>query len=194
LDGQADQELLSLLADNLDDNFHLLVMAYKSRLHRFVLTYLRNAQEAQDVVQDVMVNAYFALKRYGHEKIRELKLDAWLYTIARNEFRHRMVAAKKRQSVSLVELPEDFEDTERESLESLVEKKESLDMLWEGIEHLPLRYREILVLHYFSDLTYPEIAEILNIPLNTAKSNGLRGLKLLRIRLAEVGRSGTGQP
>ena len=59
---QGDQELLSLLATDLDDHFRLLVEAYQQRLYLFVLRLVGRPDEAEDIVQEAFLRAYYALK------------------------------------------------------------------------------------------------------------------------------------
>lgn len=174
------QELLTLLASDLNAYFPELVMKYDQRLYRFVCRYLREPHEAEDVVQTVMANAYFALKEYSPERILELSLSGWLYTIARNEC-SRVEAKKRRiQPVSLTELEEEMEDNVNTNLESLIETRTRLNDALEEIKRLPTHYREPLILYLIDGLKMGEIAQLLNKPCGTVKSTIYRGLTRLR--------------
>jgi|SRR4051812_36353828 len=79
-----DELLLALLATNLDQGFADLVSTYENRLTSHALYKLGTRQDAEEVVQDTFERVYYALKGYPAQRIRTLKLRAWLYTITQN--------------------------------------------------------------------------------------------------------------
>ncbi len=88
---QADEQLLSLLATDLDYHFRQLVALYQQRLYGFALRLEGRPQDAEDIVQETFLRAYHALKSYPLLKVRALRLRQWLYTISLNIFRNRQI-------------------------------------------------------------------------------------------------------
>lgn len=180
---QSDGELLALLATNLDGYFKQLVLSYQQRLYTFVLRQTGSLQDAEDIVQEAFIRAYYALADYPTERIRTLKLQAWLFKITLNIFYRRMGNARL-QLVSLDISEEsmhlEIEDDSCEQPERVAEDREGLRELEAVVATLPPRYREVVNLYYFENLGYREIAELLNQPLGTVKSNVHRGTRLLR--------------
>jgi RNA polymerase sigma factor (sigma-70 family) len=86
---QGDEELLSLLATDLDSHFRQLVEIYQRRLYLFALRLAGHPSDAEDIVQEVFLRAYHALKGFSAVKIRVVRLRQWLYAIALNVFRNR---------------------------------------------------------------------------------------------------------
>src|SRR5713226_183994 len=86
---QADEQLLSLLATDLDYHFRQLVALYQQRLYSFALRLEGRPQDAEDIVQETFLRTYHALKSYPVLKVRTLRLRQWLYTITLNIFRNR---------------------------------------------------------------------------------------------------------
>src|SRR5260221_5057658 len=78
--------LLACLAANLDAHFAELVTAYQHRLYVFVLRQTGSVQDAEDIVQETFLQAYFALGNYPGWRVRTLRLQAWLYRIALHLF------------------------------------------------------------------------------------------------------------
>ena len=86
---QADEQLRSLLAIDLDYHFRQLVALYQQRLYSFALRLEGHPQDAEDIVQETFLRTYHALKSYPASKVQALQLRGWLYRIALNVFRNR---------------------------------------------------------------------------------------------------------
>ena len=180
-------ELLAMLAINLDGTYERLVLMYQDRLYAFVLSRTRSPQLAEEIVLDALERAYYALKGYPGERIRILKLEAWLFEITRNAYYNYLRASRTRNTY-LPSVPLDFSENsslltiEDPSLEPDIMAclHEDRQELLAAIETLPHGYQETIKLYYFEYLRYDEIAKRLQQPLGTVKSNIHRGTKLLR--------------
>ncbi len=180
---QSDMSLPALLAMDLDRYFHQLVQAYQPRLYTFVSRQGSSPHDAEDIVQEALIRAYYALGDYPEERVRALKLQPWLYKITLNEFYNP--ARRSRLQCVPLDLSEEsalleVEDNWREQPDVIVEETERLQELEALVVTLPGQYREAVNLYYFEDMTYQEIAEMLSQPLGTIKSNVHRGIRLLR--------------
>ena len=85
-----DTELTERLARDLDGSFEHLVEAHVDRCYSIALRVLGNPHDAEEVAQDALVRAYRALGGYDPQRIRELRLRAWLATIVVNLCRNRV--------------------------------------------------------------------------------------------------------
>jgi RNA polymerase sigma-70 factor (ECF subfamily) len=153
--------------------FAALVAARLGKLNAVARLILRDETLAEDAVQDALVDAWRDLAA-----LRDLdKFDAWLrrllvhscYSLARRQSRHR---------IREVELPEDGPAT-TDSERSIGQA----DELQRGLRKLPIEHRSLLVLVYYLDLPLNEAAEVLNIPVGTAKSRHHRALAGMRAAL-----------
>ncbi len=178
-----ESELPVLLANQLDRSFGQFVSSYEARLSAFMVRQTGNAQEAEDIVQETFLQAYFALARYTPQQRTTITLRPWLYKIALNIFYGRL----RRKSLPTVTF--DFSDdgphlTIEEDLaqqpELLLEKQETRRELEQLLGQLPEQYSTVLNLYYFADLSYQEIADLLNLPLGSVKSHLHRGIRRLR--------------
>jgi RNA polymerase sigma-70 factor, ECF subfamily len=179
-----DKDLLALLASDLNTYFDLLLLTYQQKLFVFVLNMVHNRQDAEEIVQDAFVNAYRGLKKFSPLEIQMLHLRPWLFKIAYNlSLNHiNRHAISPTISIDLAESRLYFEGTEQgqyASPEKEMEEKEALAELYSYIKQLPDLLRVPLILHYIVGLQYSEIAEVLQQPFNTVKSNGRRALKKL---------------
>ncbi len=176
-------DLLELLATDLDRYFQQLVLSSQQRLYVFALRQTGSPEDAEDIVQEAFIRAYHALADYPAERIRIMKLLPWLYKITLNIFyRYRSGSRLQCMPLDLSEdsLLLDIEDDEREQPEKILEEREELRELESLISQLPEQYQVAVSCYYFAELSYREIAELLNQPVGTVKSNVHRGVLLLR--------------
>src|SRR5207244_10291497 len=105
----ADHELKEQLVAGVDGAFELLVHAYQHRLYAFALSLSGNTADAEEVAQDAFLRAYRALCGYGPERIRELRLSAWLHRVALNVMRNRV----RRRGLRVIPLDSSPEPADR---------------------------------------------------------------------------------
>jgi RNA polymerase sigma-70 factor (ECF subfamily) len=179
----SDKELLTLLATDLQRHFRQLVLLYQRRLYAFAFRLTGSLQDAEDVTQEAFVSAYVSLENYPTKRIQTLKLQAWLYRVMLNVFNHHARGARLHLvSLNMTEDSPtlDIEDSEDERPEVLFENLERRLELEALVASLPVRYRVAVTCYYFEDLRYQEVAELLDQPVGTVKSNVHRGIQLLR--------------
>lgn len=184
---QIEDNLLARLAVDVDHSFEMLMVHYWQQLCVFVVRRRVSPQDAEDIVAEAFVRAYLALKSYPVERIRTLKLRAWLYKITYNEYyRHVGRAAHPAMPFSPLEegLPLEKEQDQSGQPELLFESAERRQELECLVATLPERYREAINLYYFEEFSYQEIADFLEQPIGTVKSNVHRGIRLLRKALS----------
>jgi len=145
---------------------------------------LDDAQRAEDILQEVFIKVHKSLETFDSQKGR---LSTWLYRITVNqcisERRNRHLP-----SVSLENLgDEGFEpaaaDCQRP--DNLALKQEESEKIQQAMKALDRKHRAVLVLRYFDDLSYEEVAQALDIPLGTVKSRLNTAIRILRAELME---------
>jgi RNA polymerase sigma-70 factor (ECF subfamily) len=184
-----DHELLALLANDLHHHFQQLVLSYQQRLYSFAHRLTGSWQNAEDIVQEAFVSAYVSLENYPDERIRTLKLQAWLYRITLNVYTHsirgshlQVVPLNIAEDNSIADLADRVEE-QPEALFEHLELRQELEKL---LAQLPERYRISVTCYYFEYLSYQEIAELLDQPVGTVKSSVFRGIRLLRTLLQDA--------
>ncbi len=142
------------------------------KLYGYLINTLRDNALADDVLQETWLKAITSLNKF---EPRGVKFSAWLFAIARNECRQHW---RKNNKTVILE-----EKDETEKLPDSFIAKENLNdkiLVDEILEKLPEIDREILRLHYISEFSFKEIAQILNIsPLN-ARLKSFRALSKAR--------------
>ncbi|MDQ6879302.1 MAG: RNA polymerase sigma factor [Candidatus Dormibacteraeota bacterium] len=155
--------------------FERMVREHQHRIFAVGFALTGSRHDAEEVAQDTFLRAFRALATYPPERIRELKQKPWLHRIAVNVVRNRARSAKP----PTAEL-NGSESDHSPGPESRALQRLEMDELACRLAGLPLRYREAVVLRHVHELSYEEVADALDQPVGTVKSNVHRGLKLLR--------------
>ncbi|MCW8929795.1 MAG: sigma-70 family RNA polymerase sigma factor [Gammaproteobacteria bacterium] len=154
--------------------FETLVKAYSSDLYRFAYWLCSNHSIADDLVQETFLRAWKALDKLEDEK----KAKSWLITILRRENARRF----ERKSFDLVDIEEVVvEDRINLSPEQSMEQQQ----LHQAILDLDVDYREPLIMQTIGGFKTSEIAEVLNLNLNTVNTRLFRARDQLRYKLCK---------
>ncbi len=156
--------------------FAELVRRHQGRVRGLLLRLAKDRVLADDLAQEVFLRAYRGLVGFQNRSA----FGTWLYRIAYNAYLNNRTRVRR-----FCELPEDYVAgaVAPESRMSAPRSDLRRD-LSAAIETLPERYRAVVVLYYLEEVSYPEIADILSVPLGTVKTHLHRAKKLLRERMS----------
>jgi RNA polymerase sigma factor (sigma-70 family) len=158
----------ALVAD-FDNGFTELVSQYQPGIYSGARRLTRHPQDAQDIAQDTFVRAYSALSRYEPQRILDLKVRAYLWTIALNLCRNR---ATRR----VPELPILEHDAPVEGVTTPID-----EAAWSRrLANLNTNQREAVVMRHVLDLPINDISDATGRPSGTVKADISRGLERLR--------------
>ena len=164
------------LTEEFDTGFTALVREYQPGIYAGALRLTRRPEDARDVAQDTFVRAYRALLSYEDDRILELQIRPWLWTIALNLCRNRA-----RSSVTEVSLFDHnvVAPADREGLD---------DAMWNRrFSELSAHQRTAVVMRHVLDLPIAEISQVTGRPEGTIKADISSGLDRLRLTIkAEV--------
>ncbi len=155
--------------------FEVLVKRYQRGLFAFVHRILENEDDAYEVVQDTFFQIYKTIERVDVER----KFSTYAFEIAKNTA--LSVLRKRKRTVSL-EMAEDIEDDE--SLLERVSRADDAVSIRRTIEQLPEKYKSVITLYYFDDVSYEEISRILRLPVNTVRTHLKRAKSILKKELS----------
>jgi RNA polymerase sigma-70 factor (ECF subfamily) len=168
----SDMELVELSLTDLDV-FGELVRRHQDFVYGAALRIVRNPVMAQDIAQEAFVRAHRALPGFrGQAQVR-----SWLYRIATNL---ALNAVSRRREYPTDEVPDRpaRRDPSTETEMSALRRE-----LEAAIAELPEKLKGPLVLREYEGLSYQEIAEVLDLPLNTVRTRILRARRSLRERM-----------
>lgn len=174
--------------------FEALVEKYKLPVLNLVYRTLPDPTEAEDLAQSVFVQVYRSAGRYEHSA----KFSTWLYTIARNLSLNEIRRRSRHPAESLDEAHGDvedfpvrqYEDSKTRPPTDYVLENELVRKVQEALHDLPEKQRTAILLYQEKDMSYEEIAKILNCSLSATKSLIHRGRETLKQRLKPYLRSG----
>jgi RNA polymerase sigma-70 factor, ECF subfamily len=171
-----EKDLLRRYVAGDKDAFQELVTRYKDPLYAFLRRFLNQQQLVEEAFQETFLQLYRSRKTF--EKDRPLR--PWLFTIAANKARDALRKQQRQETVSITAMAEPTDlslDDVVNSLKSYeitpydeAEKSEQAEKVRQIIDGMPANLREILILAYFEQFSYKQMADILSIPIGTVKS------------------------
>lgn len=172
-----DEQLATQVQQGDKEQFGMLVERYAAKLSRYGRKFLLSTENIEDLVQETFLKAYQNIQSFD----AKLKFSPWIYRIAHNIFineikkqtRHPILGSLHLDTLLPYLIYEDpaVKERDRKELKVLMEK---------GLDKLPPHYREIIVLYYFEEMDYKNIADILHIPTGTVGIRLQRAKKMLK--------------
>lgn len=147
-----------------------LVALYQNNLFAAAFNVCKNAQDAEDIVQDTFIQYYTMKKEFDNEQ----HIRAWLLRVAINKAKNANHTFWRRNKLSL----DDY-------METLTFETPQSENLFETVMQLPEKYRIVIHLYYYEDYSVREIADILRISESNVKARLSRGRGMLKAVLKE---------
>ncbi|HDY65458.1 MAG TPA: sigma-70 family RNA polymerase sigma factor [Phycisphaerae bacterium] len=172
----SDVELLRRYITGQDEAFAILVRRYQKELYGFLRRFTGDAALAEDLFQETFLQVHLSAGMFDMTR----SFRPWLYTIAVNKARDALrkrgrhltlpldavIAGKGEGQRTYADLIPSKIPTPEESFVNL-ETRQTVQAM---VEQMPENLRDVLILSYFQELPYKEIAEILSVPIGTVKS------------------------
>ena len=171
-----DEQLLQQYSQGHTEAFEELIRRYRRELYHFLYRFLGDRMLVEDVFQETFLQLHLSSGKFDYSK----RLKPWLFTIAANKARDAL-RRKARQTAS--ELDAEIASHEEQAArfvdimpadiptpDETIENQEISSIVQTIVQQMPENLRMVLLLSYFEDFTYKEMAEILGIPLGTVKS------------------------
>lgn len=172
-----DEELmLEIKADNMLA-FDILYQKYSKRLYKFAFSILKSNEESENIIQDVFLNLW-----ENRQKVdKDSSVKYYVFTIVHNSA--ISLIRKKARTTQFIEYLKLHQNLNQEPVNVEYEYNELKDRLDLIVNHLPLRQKEVYILHNVEGLKYQEIAKRLNISENTIENHMSRALRTIREKL-----------
>jgi RNA polymerase sigma-70 factor (ECF subfamily) len=155
---------------NGDKSFEELALPHAESMYRFARRLTRDEHEAEDLVQETYLKAY---KAFGRFQMREFGIRPWLLKILHNSFLNRRARQKKApRSADQHDLEQHHGTDDAGLVDGSVELNlEHMDEeVTQALDDLPSDFRSVLLMWASMELSYKEIAEILDVPMGTVMS------------------------
>lgn len=146
-----------------------LIEIYQDAVFSMAMSFTHQVDFAEDLAQEAWIKVLRGLPKFR----RECSFSTWLYRIILNTF---ITCSKKRKRELALDLEKDLPQGE---VDPRLENLASSLALQRAVRELPIEFRSVIVLRYVADLTYKEIAQVLDCPLGTVQSRLKRGMDRL---------------
>ncbi len=171
-----DQTLIEDIIKGEHDKFDILVNRYRNQVFRFLLKFIDDTAQAEDLAQETFIAAFQNLDTF----LGNAKFLTWLLGIARNKVINDINRSGKRRSKMISDqMLESHRSPEDTPLE-YTEKKQRFSLLKKAIDRLEPDLKEVLVLVSMEGMSYEEVARMQDIPVGTVKSKLFRARMMLR--------------
>ncbi|MCS1381479.1 sigma-70 family RNA polymerase sigma factor [Lysinibacillus sphaericus] len=169
--------------DRTEKDFLLekMMIEYGDELVRLAFSYVKDTEIAKDMVQNTFIKCYKNVDTFRYDA----QIKTWLYRIAINECKDYL----KSWHFKMVQVKSFIHETAKSiypSTEKTVIDKYNNEELKDTIFSLPKVYREVVYLYYYESLKTDEIAEVLDIPMNTVKTRLRRAKQRLESMIKEA--------
>ncbi|MBU1045912.1 sigma-70 family RNA polymerase sigma factor [Patescibacteria group bacterium] len=173
---KSDEEIVHLVQSGRTDFFGVLIERYEEKIRRYARKFLSNKEDTDDIIQTVFIKAYVNIQSFDIKR----KFSSWLYRIAHNELVNHLRKRRFFSSFNFdVFLPHSIRlrdnETDRE-----VNYQEMRTIIEKCLNRLEMKYREVIIFYYLEELSYQEIADILQLPISTIGVRLSRGREKLK--------------
>jgi RNA polymerase sigma-70 factor, ECF subfamily len=153
-----------------------LIDEYEAQVTKLVYLYVKDWSTAQDITQEVFIKAFHALHQFNQKS----SYKTWIYRIAINQCKDYKRSAYFRKNMIVNKFHSILNKETAVTPEQEIIKNEENDSVAFHIFSLPLKYREIILLYYYEELSTQEIAEMLGINPSTVRTRLDRGREKLK--------------
>ena len=179
----SDEALVTMTLNGHSASFEELVRRYERQIFSLALRMMNNQEDANDVAQDIFIKIYHALPKFDESR----KFFSWMYKIAMNVCYTQL---KKRPPESypldnVIDFAPFLPDIDSQP-EEYFESKEMKELVQQAISELPDNFRVPILLRFMEELSYQQIAEVMELPVTTIETRLYRGKALLQKRLAKI--------
>ncbi|HBL75670.1 MAG: hypothetical protein A2W90_17250 [Bacteroidetes bacterium GWF2_42_66] len=171
-----EQKIIGEIIAGHTRQYRILVERYQNPVFRVIIKIVGDAEDAKELTQDVFVKAFESIAQYKPEH----KFFSWIYRIAIN--RALLFVKRKKNFMQIENVPDQFYQVPDQPFE-----QENRDHLLNGsINELGEHYKSVVLLKYYADLSYADIADTLGIPEKTVKSRLFDARKILKEKLSKT--------
>ncbi|EJQ91947.1 sigma-70 family RNA polymerase sigma factor [Bacillus cereus ISP3191] len=166
--------------EDKEDLIDEIMNKYGQEVLQLVYSYVNNKEVAEDVTQDIFVKCYKSLHTYKGNS----NLKTWLWRIAINHCKNYL---KSWYNKKVIVTEDDFTymESQKESVEQIVIQNAEDSRLASAVMSLPIKYREVIYLFYYEELSIKEIAIVIEVKENTIKTRLKKAKELLKKGLEE---------
>jgi RNA polymerase sigma-70 factor, ECF subfamily len=173
----SDGEIEKIISSTIDREvvLEIIMDTYADRIKRLIYSYVKDWGTSSDLTQEVFVTAYTKLDSFKGRS----SFKTWIFTIAVNKCKDYLKSWHYRNMVVNEKVLFFMKDRGKTPEEHAIDEDVNSEIL-AAILTMPLKYREVFLLHYYQDLSLQEISLTLGIPIATVKTRLFRGKEKIK--------------
>ncbi len=176
-----DVQLISSYLEGNREAFNGLINRYSQSLYKFTYYLVNNKEEAHDIVQESFIKVWKNIKKFDQTK----SFKTWIFTITE---RTAIDFLRKRKNISFSSMDNDESENnfaqsvpDKEPMQDeIFERNENIELVNEVLNMIPIDLKVIMILRHGEEMTFEEIAKVVDKPVNTVKSQYRRTLFTLK--------------
>jgi RNA polymerase sigma-70 factor, ECF subfamily len=157
-----------------------LMQEYSDDILHLVYTYVKDRTTAEDLTQEIFLKCYEKLNQFN----QQATLKTWVYRIASNHCKDYLRSWHYRK-ITLSDKILDYIPSKSKQVEEEIIANSEENILTNAVMNLPLKYREVVFLHYYEELSLAEISKITTVNISTIKTRLKRAKELLKDKMIE---------
>jgi RNA polymerase sigma-70 factor, ECF subfamily len=173
------------IAPSREEKLEIMMDTYGDHMKYLIYSYVKDWSMTSDLIQEVFVSAYTKLDVFEGRSTYK----TWLYSIAINRAKDYIKSWHYRHIAVAEKVAFYLKDGNRTPEEAAIQNASNQELL-KAVWALPVKYREVILLHYYQDLSVSEISETLGYPIKTIKTRLLRAKDKIRNTYIPVERGG----
>ena len=184
----SEEEIIKQLKSGNYSNYDKIVDLYKNRVFGMAYKFTSDYDESQDLAQEIFLKIYRQIKNFRGES----KLSTWIYRISVNTCLDWKKKKEKMKSINFsnmvnVENRDQIIDIKDESMspDRVVLQDEDQKQIHKMIYELSDKYKTVLIMYHFNDMTYQDIAKVLDIPERTVETRLYRARRMLKEKISK---------
>lgn len=174
-----DVELISRFLDGDEQAFEAVVKKYQRMVYYLALKMVKTHEDADEVVQKTFISVFKNLNGF----MGKSSLKTWIYRIALNMSKNLIRDRGRHQGQELTDYSGQFDS----GMDEVIDNRHNKRLVFDAVQDLPARQKEVLSLRVHTGMSFPEIAEVLGCSVSAAKVNYHYAVKSLKTRLAPAG-------
>jgi RNA polymerase sigma factor (sigma-70 family) len=177
-----DEQLVDQIRQGDEEAYRFLVERHKQYIYTLVYRMVEHRETAEDLTQDIFIKLYRSLAQFRGDA----KFTTWLYRLTSNLVTDYRRAQRRKPYEAIMDKMKGWFSNRQEEPEAVALQKEERQTVHKLLSELPDKYRLIIYLYHYKQLSYQEISDITQLPLKTIETRLYRGKSLLKQKWQEV--------
>lgn len=182
MDNLTDEQLIDRVRQGHSEAYRVLVERHKSYIFTIIYRMVEHKETAEDLTQEVFVKLFRSLIYFRGES----KFTTWLYRMTTNLVTDYRRSQKRKPYVALLDKMKGWLTDAKEQPEEIAQQKDEQQRMQALLSELPDKYRLIMYLYHYKQLSYQEMSEATGLPVKTLETRLYRGKAMLKEKWLEV--------